>query len=133
MKSASMWCPEIFLMWERSSQSWSCTESFLFVYDPTKNGEFCCITTVNTETMQVIFALLKKETFSMWDSGEWHLGHIWVVLWISGSNESTCVSHLQPCTSLCVLLRTYVQCTCQNFIMNDLQQSFSPPKFCAIL
>ena len=33
----------------------------------------------------------------MWVTYRSYVGHIWIVLWVSGSNGSTGVTHFQPC------------------------------------
>ena len=42
--------------------------------------------------------MLHKENFNMWVTSGSFVGHIWIVLWISGSNGSTGETHFQPCS-----------------------------------
>ena len=44
----------------------------------------------------VTLATFKKENFKMCVTSGSYVGHIWIVLWVSGSNSSTGVTHFQP-------------------------------------
>ena len=47
------------------------------------------------------YITFKKENFNMWVTSGSYVGHIRIVLWVSGSSGSTGVTHFQPCFWLC--------------------------------
>ena len=50
---------------------------------------------------KMFYVKLQKESFNMWVTSGSFVGHIQIVLWVSGSNESTGVTHFQPCFLVC--------------------------------
>ena len=44
----------------------------------------------------VPFYITFKRNFSMWVTRGSYVDHIWITLWVSGSSESTSVTHFQP-------------------------------------
>ena len=41
----------------------------------------------------VTIRYFQKETFNMWITSGSYVGHIWIILWVSRSNGSTCATH----------------------------------------
>ena len=50
--------------------------------------------------------------FNMWVTSGSYVGHIRIVLWVSGSNESTRVTHFQPGCLVLSAAATYKQAMC---------------------
>ena len=62
---------------------------------PAKNEEIYGIVPYQNFSCHVTLATLKKN-FNMWVTSGSYVGHIRIVLWVSGSNGSTGVTHFQP-------------------------------------
>ena len=83
------------------------TKSVQSVY-PAKNEEIYGIAPYQKFFMSCYISYFKKENFSMWVTSGSYVGHIQIVLWVSGSNGSTGVTHFQPCSVV-------VYCIAENF------------------
>ena len=91
-----MWYPKI------SSSRSLCKGSVLHC---TKNEEIYGIVPYKIFFMScyISYSVL-KENFNMWVTSGSYVGHIQIVLWVSGSNGSTGVTHFQPWYYIYVIL-----------------------------